>query len=61
MFLQALNASLLNQSIDWSEDIETAEWIGLLQLVKQHHILSKTFEAVFSLLCSNTDGTVNLF
>lgn len=48
LFFQALKASLLNASVDWSEGIESEDWLKLFQLAEKHHVLPMVFEAVYS-------------
>ena len=48
LFFQSLKASLLNTSVNWSETVETKDWLKLFQLAEKHHILPMIFEAVYN-------------
>lgn len=55
LFLDALRASLLDSSVDWTEEqqISQQDWARLFQLADTHQILPMIFEAVYSCPAAN--------
>lgn len=47
LFLQALKASLKNETLSWEEGTSAAEWEQLFVLANEHHVLPMIYEAVF--------------
>ncbi len=45
--LEALRASLNQQEVNWSEEINTQEWVDLFQLAEEHHIFPMIYEVVY--------------
>ena len=46
-FLEALNAALRSQTVDWEAPLSDGEWSGLFQLARIHSVLPLIYEAVF--------------
>ena len=46
-FLEALNAALRSQTVDWEAPLSDGEWRGLFQLARIHSVLPLIYEAVF--------------
>lgn len=62
LFLQALKASLKNETISWEEETSTEEWGQLFVLAKEHHVLPMIYEAVFRCpVAQQTAGSVLQF
>lgn len=46
LFLQALRASLKNESVNWDAPLSTGDWNGLYRLSEMHKVIPMIFEAV---------------
>ena len=47
LLLQALKASLENNSVQWEMKLQSQDWLDLFKMAEQHHILPMIYEAVF--------------
>lgn len=48
LFLQAVEASLENRKVQWTEKFPPQDWLALFRLAEEHHILPMIYEAVYS-------------
>lgn len=46
LFLQALRASLKNESVNWDAPLSTGDWNGLFRLSEMHKVIPMIYEAV---------------
>lgn len=56
LFLEALKASLLDQSVEWTEEIPEEEWKALFFMAEQHSILPMIYEAVYQCPAAKRTG-----
>ena len=47
-FLEALNASLRGERVQWENPLDAQDWAALFQLAQAHHVLPMIFEAVYA-------------
>lgn len=47
LFLQAVQAALKNEYVDWDEPISQEDWRGLFRLAEAHRMLPMVFQAVY--------------
>lgn len=47
-FLEAVQASLENRKVAWTQDITDAQWMELFALAQQQHMLAMVYEAVYA-------------
>lgn len=47
MFLQALKTSLINEKVNWNEQITQKEWLHLFRQAEIHHVLPMIYDAVY--------------
>lgn len=45
MFLDALHAALLGETVAWREPLEPGQWAALFHMAEEHHILPMIYEA----------------
>ena len=48
LFLEALNASLHGERVQWENPLDVKDWAALFQLAQEHQVLPMIFEAVYA-------------
>ena len=48
LFLEALNASLRGERVQWENPLDAQDWAALFQLAQEHQVLPMIFEAVYA-------------
>lgn len=48
LFMQAMQASLNNEKVQWKNDLQSECWLALFQLAEKQHVLPMIYEAVYS-------------
>ena len=46
LFFQALRAALQKKTVDWEEELTSAQWHGLFSVAAAHHVLPMIYEAI---------------
>jgi hypothetical protein len=58
LFLEAMNAAMQNQTVNWGDSVSPEDMAALLDLAQEHHVLPMIFEAVYACpAAAAMDGT----